>query len=288
MGRGRDSSLEAFGECVDRVHLGHRLTGGERLGHGVRQLALDADQADVSVAEACGQPSEEAPAPYREHNRGQSGKRVEQLEGDRAAVACRDEGIVVGRDEEAHVLISAGKRLGLVVARLLGDAHLGAQPRDPQPLDVGRPRRDVHPRRDPHRLRRVREAEPMIASARRHHARRALLRVQGSELRQRPAHLEGPGLLLVLELEPHAADGLERRSIRRRQRHQRRPQRVLVRDLPRELQMLGLDSPLRFFTHLSILPVRVCSTNTESNFTQRTRRTQRLTSNFSALPAFSA
>ena len=84
----------------------------------------------------------------------------------------------------------------------------------PSRFTCGAVRRHEDRRRHAEVLRRVRDAEPVIAGRRRDDAASAHVGRQRREHVERAAQLERAGRLLVLELEVHVAAG-DRRSARR-------------------------------------------------------------------------
>ncbi len=137
----------------------------------------------------------------RHHDRLERGHGGEHLQRDRALAA--DDALVVVRvhDREA-VLARVLERRGLrLVEGFAGEDHLDAVLARALHLHVRGEARHEDRGADAEPLRVVSDCLRVVAGGDRQHARLALDRAQAQELVERPALLEGPGELEVLELE---------------------------------------------------------------------------------------
>ena len=169
--------------------------------------ADDADDPDPrsELAQRDRDPGREAAAADRDQHRLRVRCLLRQLEPDRAL--ARDdapvlEGVDEGRARPLDVLLGRGDRSLEALAHELHLSVVGARG-----LDLRHRRVLGHEDRrgDPGLARSPRDRLPVVPRARRHHARRPLLRSEGRDRVVRAADLERPGALEVLGLEQDLA-----------------------------------------------------------------------------------
>src|SRR5205809_926139 len=127
----------------------------------------------------------------------------------RERALARDHVVVV---ERVHVRALAlprdldGGGVRLVVA-LAEQQRLGAGALDRGELREGHPLRQHDGRQHAEELRGIRDALPVVAGGRGHHAVHAIVRLFPEQRVESAADLEGPGLLEVLKLQEYLAPG---------------------------------------------------------------------------------